>query len=169
MDPVPQLRILFSYLKEDDPSKSTMMKLKRFGLAKPVPVRALQGTLCLTPFASRYISASDKAKAFEVGLSVIDGSWSRITGIRDFALKNPRKLPMLVPVNPVNFGKPGKLSSVEAVAGALYILGQAEQGMAILSKFKWGPNFYTINMEPLKVYSECTDQECMERSQSMFF
>lgn len=33
-DAIQKPRILFAYLGEDDPTKSTMLKLKRFGLAE---------------------------------------------------------------------------------------------------------------------------------------
>ncbi len=161
--------LLFTYLKEDDPSKSTMLKLKRMGLARMVPLRDIRISMCLTPFAGSYITKADRSLAIRSGLSVIDGSWNLIGGIEGIRLKYPRKLPLLVPVNPVNFGKPGKLSSVEAMAAALYILGFRETGLGILSKFNWGQHFYTVNANPLQDYGECNDQECIERAQNMYF
>ncbi len=161
--------LLFSYLREDDPSKSTMLKLKRMGFARMVPIRDIRNSLCLTPFAGTYITQTDRKLAIPNGLSVIDGSWNLIEGIKDIRLRYPRRLPLLVPVNPVNFGKPGKLSSVEAMAAALYILGFMEKGIEILSKFKWGPHFYTVNANPLHDYGQCIDQECIEKAQNMYF
>ena len=112
---------------------------------------------------------SDSAIILERGISVIDGSWARIEGIRNLRMRFPRKLPLLVPANPVNFGKPGKLSSVEAIAAALYICGFRSSSTLVLSKFNWGMQFLKVNMEPLEEYSSCSSQEDVTKAESLFF
>jgi len=162
-------RIFFAYLGEDDPAKSTMLKLKRFGLAEKAGMKKISQTLSLTPFADILVTPADGSIIMERGISVIDGSWARIEGIRNLRLRFPRKLPLLVPANPVNFGKPGKLSSVEAIAAALYICGFRSASTLVLSKFNWGMQFLKVNMEPLEEYSSCSSQEDMMRAESLFF
>lgn len=162
-------RLLFAYLAQDDPRKSTMKKLERFGMAGKVPLEKGARSLCLTPYADDFLLPSDSTLMERVGLFTIDGSWNRITSTREVKLRHPRKLPLLVPVNPVNFGKPGKLSSVEAFAGALSICGFEETAKSILSKFNWGLNFLVVNREPLLAYSECKTQEEMAATESEFF
>ena len=162
-------RIFFAYLGEDDPAKSTMLKLKRFGLAEKAGMKNISQTLSLTPFADILVTPADGSIIMERGISVIDGSWARIEGIRNLRLRFPRKLPLLVPANPVNFGKPGKLSSVEAIAAALYICGFRSASTMVLSKFNWGMQFLKVNMEPLEEYSSCSSQEDMMRAESLFF
>ncbi len=51
----------------------------------------------------------------------------------------------MVAVNPVNYGKPFKLSCVEALAAGLKLIGYEMQADYILSKFKWGENFFKVN------------------------
>ena len=55
----------------------------------------------------------------------------------------------------VNFGKPMQLTTVEAFAGALMILGEKEHAERVLTKFTWGETFLELNEEPLERYSEC--------------
>jgi pre-rRNA-processing protein TSR3 len=57
----------------------------------------------------------------------------------------------------VNYGKPFKLSSLEAFAAALVILGEREQAERILSLFTWGIRFLELNAEPLERYAAARD------------
>ena len=56
-----------------------------------------------------------------------------------------RKLPPLFAGNPVNYSKLNKLTTVEALSGALFILGYFDDAMNLLEKFKWGHTFYDLN------------------------
>jgi pre-rRNA-processing protein TSR3 len=69
----------------------------------------------------------------------------------------------LIAANPVNYGKPMRLSCVEALAAALIIVGLVEDADKLLQKFKWGPNFVTLNQELLEAYMQCeTSAEIVE-------
>ena len=59
----------------------------------------------------------------------------------------PRKLPDVVPANPVNSGKIGKLTTAEAIATALMICNEEGQASTIMSIFKWGPAFLSMNSD----------------------
>lgn len=76
---------------------------------------------------------------------------------------NQRALPYLLAANPINTYKPIKLSTAEAVAAALYILGLRESADDVISVFKWGPSFIALNKEWLEAYSACgTSSEVVE-------
>jgi len=90
-------------------------------------------------------------------LVALDCSWE--TAQREaFDLEGiHRSLPFLVAGNPVNYGTPFQLNTVEAFAGALCILGERDHAEEILSKFTWGHTFLELNEEPLRRYAECAD------------
>ena len=78
----------------------------------------------------------------------VDCSWKMandtFSKLRIMGLE-PRKLPDIVPANPVNSGKIGKLSTAEAIASAVMICGNKSQGEELMSIFKWGPAFLELN------------------------
>jgi pre-rRNA-processing protein TSR3 len=79
-----------------------------------------------------------------------------------------RCLPYLVAANPVNYGVPTKLSTVEALASALYITGHRDEAEALLSLFKWGLSFVKLNHELLESYSHARDSGQVVQLQKRF-
>jgi len=140
-----------------DPKKCTGKKLIRFNLAQEIASlkRAPYRAIVLTPFSEKAVSREDRGAAEAHGLMVMDMSWNQIDTFpklrRDL---RQRSLPYMLAANPVNWGKPFKLSSVEALAASLYIMGYKEQAVLALSKFSWGEQFLKLNQEPLDRYSE---------------
>ena len=144
-------------LKQDDPRKCTAAKLVKFGLAKNVH-KTSSNTLILDPFAEKTLLPKDKKLINSI--TGIDCSWTLAgkTFTKKFiGLK--RKLPPLFAGNPVNYSKIGKLSSVEAIAGAAFILGLNDLAHELLDKFKWGHTFYELNKELLADYSKIESEE----------
>ena len=80
-----------------------------------------------------------------------------------------RTLPLLLAANPVNWGKPSKLSTVEAIAAACVLMGEYEQAEIILSKFRWGNRFLELNAEPLEAYSAAKSSAELVALQFEFF
>ena len=50
-------------------------------------------------------------------------------------------LPLLLAANPVNWGKPSKMTTAEALAASLFLIGREEQARKLLSAFRWGEQF----------------------------
>lgn len=114
--------------------------------------------IILHPFTPKAFSPADRKRIEKRGLVALDCSWVHAKEVFEVSSNwIPRCLPYLVAANPVNYGKPTKLSTVEALAGALYIANFRIQAIELLSKFKWGPQFITLNKELLQCYAEAKD------------
>jgi pre-rRNA-processing protein TSR3 len=147
IDDFSEVKLFCLHYNECDPKKCTALKLKKFNLIKIIKNsdRRLKNALTLNPFSSSEISIDDKDTIVQFGLVVIDCSWKRILNLKSIPFYNSRKLPPLLAANPVNYGKWEKLSSVEALAAALYITDFNDYGDYILSKFSWGIQFKNLN------------------------
>ena len=89
----------------------------------------------------------------------IDCSWNlAIPAFKKSFTGVARKLPPLLAGNPINYSKVNKLTTVEALAGAVYILGESELMHTLLQKFKWGPTFFALNENLLKEYSQAKSE-----------
>jgi len=146
------------YEGDDDPDKCTARKLSRFDLAElHRSDRATPYGVVLNPHAERALSPADAERARENALVALDCSWES-AGAKTFSLPGEhRALPYLVAANPVNFGRPMRLTTVEAFAAALIVLGERDGAERILSKFTWGETFLELNDEPLRRYADCED------------
>ena len=142
------------HARQCDPKKCTGKKMARFELARLFEKvnRIPRGSILLDPFSEKALSSEDRGVK---DITVLDCSWETVEAVFPQLLKRQlrhRALPYLVAANPVNFGRPFKLNSVEAFAAALYILGNKHQAEEILSKFNWGHTFLEMNKEPLEEY-----------------
>ena len=143
-------------LKQDDPKKCSAAKLVKFGLAKPV-TRTTSRTLILNPFSKKILLESDKKLVHSI--TGIDCSWNLAVP----AFQKPfsgisRKLPPLLAGNPMNYSKLNKLSTVEALAAAVYILGESDLTHTLLQKFKWGHTFFELNKNLLQDYTKAQSE-----------
>jgi rRNA small subunit aminocarboxypropyltransferase len=154
---------------QDDPAKCTGKKMVRMGLATNVPPKfhASNSTIVLNPFAEKVLSPEDSGAK---GILVVDCSWNSAREVfyRRIGGKH-RRLPGLMAANPTNYAKLGRLSSLEAVAASLYILGEEDDANRYLAILKWGETFRTLNSEPLSDYSRAKTEEDVVRIEKEYF
>ena len=146
------------YEGDDDPQKCTARKLAKFDRSELHRThRSTPYGVVLNPHAEQALSPVDRETASSGALVALDCSWES-AGEAQFSMAGEhRALPYLVAANPVNFGRPMELTTVEALAAALVIFGEREQADDILSKFTWGETFLELNDEPLRRYADCED------------
>jgi len=150
-----------------DPRKCTVKKLEKAGLLKIFNMisQIPRNTLLLDPTAEQALSPADKNVH---SITVLDCSWVVLDTGKVRSWRIHRALPFLIAANPVNFGKPCVLSSIEALAAALFITGDRERASAILSKVSWGVRFLEVNREPLDLYANAKDSTDVIKIQDLF-
>ena len=146
-----------------DPKKCTAKRMEKFGLAKEVPLNRIPpGSVVLSPFGEKTLSPADVKYAHR-GLVVLDLTWTHIDEIPHIRGAKARKLPYLVAANPINWGKPWRLNSAEAVLASLIIMGQDEQAELFMPRFNWAPEFVTLNKALLDDYRTAKDSDDVQR------
>lgn len=171
-------KIYIYQMHQDDPHKCTSARLIRFKLARPIHAinnrsSTLRNSIVLNPFAKEVLFPGDRTAIEEWGIIVIDCSWAKVDGTfsKRFIGENLR-LPILLAGNPINYGHPQKLSSVEALTAALFIANFTREAENLMRSFKWGHTFIQLNRRPLKDYSLARSRqeiEIIEREYFPFF
>ncbi len=158
--PACPVRINIYHAAQDDPKKNTALRLKHRGLARIVtkarflPKRAI----VLNPFGEIAFSPADRERLQQFGLAALDCSWEHAQKVMGKHVKGTsRCLPILIAGNPVNFGKPTKLTTAEAIAAALYIAGFKKEAEDLMSIFTWGHTFFELNGVLLDNYALARD------------
>lgn len=154
-------------LKQDDPKKCTAAKLDHFGIAKAVR-RIPRGSIVLNPFSELCLHKNDRDLADMI--TAIDCSWEKagMTFQGTFPGIN-RKLPLLLASNPTNYAKIGKLSTAEALAAGLRILGFEDEAYQVMNKFKWGHTFFELNEDLLSDYAAANSSDEIRRIEIEYF
>lgn len=142
-----------------NPKRCTALKMKRFGLAKVVSKPPGSGIL-LNPYAKRILSKDDLEYGKKHGIVCLDCSWENAEKIfSGTKTERQRRLPFLLAANPVNYAKPFKLTTLEAFAASLYILGFQKDVEKILGIYSWGEGFLKLNKELLDEYEKAKNSE----------
>ncbi|GAA5909277.1 hypothetical protein JCM8208_005629 [Rhodotorula glutinis] len=144
-----------------DPRKCSGKKLARMNLMEELRVGQRFQGIVMSPKGKDVVSPADKDIVATAGVAVVECSWARLDEIPFNKIRSPheRILPYLVAANPVNYGKPYKLTCAEAIAAALYITGFDAQAEVLLSKFSWGHSFWEVNGPIIERYRTCTTPE----------
>jgi len=162
-------RITIYHANQCDPHRCTGLKLKRHGLARVVnSIRFLpRRAVVLNPFSEIAFSPTDRQRIQDFGLAALDCSWEHAQKVLASHVKGTsRCLPILIAGNPTNYAKATKLSTVEAIAGALYIAGFKDEAQKVLSIFTWGHTFMELNADLLEGYSTAKDSSDIVRMQA---
>ncbi len=142
-----------------DPKKCTAKRMEKFGLAREVRLdRIPRGALVLDPTADTMLSPAD-AKHAHLGLVVLDLTWTHISELPRIRAARGRCLPYLVAANPVNWGKPWRLNSAEAVLASLIIMGMDEQAELFMGRFNWALELVTLNKALFDEYRTAADAD----------
>lgn len=155
------MRIFVIEFEQDDPKKCTAKRMIRNGIA--TPTKKPKGII-LNPISKRVLSIDDREIIERKGLTVLDSSWNKSDErfFRKYESKLSRRLPFLLAGNPINYAKPFKLSSLEAVSASLIIIGEKELGLQLLSLVKWGLTFYKLNENLFELYYKRSEREIVE-------
>jgi pre-rRNA-processing protein TSR3 len=162
------LRLRMWDFEQCDPKRCTGQRLARRGLLTAMPLKQPFKGVVLSPNGTVSVSPADGVHLARDGLSVIDCSWARLAEIpfAQMSRGQHRLLPFLVAANPVNYGKPSKLSCAEAAAATLCICGRRDGAEAIMAEFGWGEEFFKINGELLDLYAAQEDSLGVVRVQN---
>ena len=112
----------------------------------------------LHPFSERTLLNNEKTTFNSI--TAVDCSWNKAEEMFQKKYSGiPRKLPPLLAGNPVNYSKINKLTTVEALASASFILGNEELCSDLLTKFNWGHTFLELNENLLKDYQNAKSED----------
>ncbi|KJH42427.1 putative metal-binding domain in RNase L inhibitor, RLI [Dictyocaulus viviparus] len=153
-----------------DPKRCSGRKLLRIGLINEIRLGSRFPGVLLSPTGTSTLAPCDRHYIERYGLGVIDCSWKEVEGTPLYKIKASeiRLLPYLVASNPVNYGRPCRLTCAEAIAAGLYIIGHVGAAEHVLRQFSWGPQFIELNRELLDSYASCGTREDIIREQTKF-
>ncbi len=165
---------------QDDPRKCTAARLLKAGIARKIRgVPRGRRAIILNPYSDMVLMPSDRRTAGAV--VGVDCSWRLAEGEfgaprgagerrkkagadgsgaqRRYDTESSRRLPPLLAGNPVNYAKIGMLTTAEAIAASLFIMGYDDMAHDVLGRFRWGHTFYDLNRNILAEYAAMTGQD----------
>lgn len=157
-------------LGQCDKKRCTGTRLVRQGVIQELRLGQHFPGVVMSPVGRSCVSVEDANLIQGKGLAVVDCSWNKLDDVPFGKIKGraPRLLPWMLAANPVNYGRPCKLSCAEALASALYICGQKDDARSVMSRFKWGHSFFALNEELLEMYAACKDAHEVIEAQNAY-
>lgn len=145
---------------QNDSKRDSGSKLVRMGMAKTLKVGQSYAGVVLSSEAQTVISREDLEIVRTHGVGGVNCSWNQLDKVPSRKLGRHRLhriLPFLVAANPVNYGRPFKMNTAEAMAASLYIVGLKQDAHDLMAQFSFGMEFIRLNKDALDAYAEAPD------------
>ena len=145
---------------QNDSKRDSGSKLVRLGMAKTLKVGQNYAGVVLSSEAQTVISREDLEIVRAHGVGGVNCSWNQLDKVPSRKLGRPRLhriLPFMVAANPVNYGRPFKMNTAEAMAASLYIVGLKQDAHDLMAQFAFGAEFLRLNQEALDAYADAPD------------
>lgn len=126
---------------QNDPKRDSGSKLCRLGISSVIRIGQSFSGIVLSSETDTLISNDDLNIINQYGIAGINCSWNRLEEIPFNKLgrkQNQRSLPILFAANSVNYGKPYKLNTAEAIAASLWICGLKDNAYLVMASFSYG-------------------------------
>ncbi len=164
----PPIPLFVRFLEEDDPRRCTGHRLLQRGLVRRAAARreGRPAPIALDPFAPVPLCGRDRERAESAGFLVVDGSWNRLSARSRLSddgespgRRGSRRLPLLVATNPQHFGRWTQLTTAEALAAAVYLVGRPLEAERLLEGLRGGPAFLEINRARLDRFARAASRD----------
>ncbi len=159
------MKLFIYHANQCDSKRCTALKMGKLGYAKIIKnsYKIPKNSLLLNPYSEITVSVEDRNLIKKYGILGLDCSWKKAEKVFEITnTKNQRSLPLLIAGNPVNYGKPCKLTTLEAIIATLYIANFKEEALSLLEGFKWAHTFIEINKQLLDEYCNKSPSEIIE-------
>ena len=153
---------------QNDPKRDSGSKLRRLGYAGLLRIGQSFPGVVLSSEAKVFVSGADAELVRSFGVGGINCSWNRLDEIPFGSMgkgRNQRVLPLLFAANSVNYGRPYKMNTAEAMAACLYIAGHKADAHTLLSPFGYGEEFLRLNHDALEAYAACDSHAAVQAVQ----
>jgi len=173
-----RVRLALWIVGEDHPKACTGRRLVARGRVAGLASRssAPRGSILLDPHADVPLSPADRDAAFAGGIAAVDCSWRRLgarggypRGPWDDVPRGRRRLPLLIAGNAHHYGRLGELNTVEALAAALWVVGEPAAAEALLAGFPGGGTFLDVNQDRFRAYGAADGPERVRDAERALF